>query len=88
MSDMNTQNNMKENKKRKYLFKKKVCRFCKEGVEYIDYKDVNLLQRYIMPVGKILPRRITGTCAKHQRMLSKAIKRARQAALLPYKKAI
>lgn len=88
MSDMNTQNNAKENKKRKYLFKKKVCKFCKEGIEYIDYKDVSLLQRYIMSVGKILPRRITGTCARHQRMLAKAIKRARQAALLPYKKVL
>jgi len=73
------------NKKRKFVFKKKVCRFCRDGVEHIDYKDVNLLSRYIMPVGKILPKRITGTCAKHQRMVTKSIKRARQAALLPYK---
>ena len=84
--NQNFQSNDKEIKKRKYIFKKKVCKFCKEGIFYIDYKDVDLLSRFIMPVGKILPRRITGTCAKHQRMLTKAIKRARQAALLPYKK--
>ncbi len=75
----------KRNKRRKFVFRKKVCKFCRDGVEIIDYKDVNLLSRYIMPVGKILPKRITGTCAKHQRRLTTAIKRARHAALLPYK---
>jgi len=76
---------MKNNSKRRHMFRKKVCVFCKEGIYSVDYKDVSFLQRFIMPVGKILPRRITGTCAKHQRMVSQAIKKARMAALLPYK---
>lgn len=64
--------------------KKKVCAFCQEKAETIDYKDVAKLKKYITEKGKILPRRMTGTCAKHQRMLATAIKRARNAALLPY----
>ena len=64
--------------------RKKVCYFCANHVDYIDYKDVELLKRYISEKGKILPRRVTGTCAKYQRMLATAIKRARQMALLPY----
>ncbi|MCX8058249.1 MAG: 30S ribosomal protein S18 [Spirochaetes bacterium] len=75
-----------ENKRTRFLLKKKVCRFCTDGIFYIDYKDVNLLNKYIMSNGKILPRRITGTCAKHQRLVSLAIKKARHVALLPYKK--
>ena len=63
--------------------KKQVCAFC--GVEgEVDYKDVNRLSKYISERGKILPRRVTGTCAKHQRMVTTAIKRARNLALLPY----
>jgi len=64
--------------------RKKVCNFCVEKVEYIDYKDVPRLRRYISDRAKILPRRVTGTCAKHQRELTTAIKRARQIAILPY----
>ncbi|MCD8120023.1 MAG: 30S ribosomal protein S18 [Lachnospiraceae bacterium] len=64
--------------------RKKVCAFCGEKNEEIDYKDANKLKRYISERGKILPRRITGTCAKHQRALTLAIKRARHIALLPY----
>jgi small subunit ribosomal protein S18 len=64
--------------------RRKVCNFCVEKVEYIDYKDVPRLRRYISDRAKILPRRVTGTCAKHQRELTTAIKRARQIALLPY----
>ena len=60
------------------------CRFCIEKVDLIDFKDVKLLQGYIPERGKILPRRISGACATHQRMLSEAIKRARNIALLPY----
>lgn len=56
--------------------RKKVCYFCANHVDYIDYKDVELLKRYISEKGKILPRRVTGTCAKHQRTLTVAIKRA------------
>ena len=64
--------------------RKKVCIFCADKVEFIDYKDSNKLRKFISERGKILPRRISGTCAKHQRELNTAIKRARQAALLPY----
>ena len=63
---------------------KKVCQFCVEKSEGIDYKDVSKLNRYTSERAKILPRRVTGTCAKHQRELTVAIKRARQIALLPY----
>jgi len=63
---------------------KKVCFFTKNKIEYIDYKDVELLKRFISANGKITPRRVTGTSAKYQRMLGTAIKRARQMALLPY----
>ena len=64
--------------------KKKVCSFCVEKVEAIDYKDVAKLRRYTSDRAKILPRRITGTCALHQRQLTEAIKRARHIALLPF----
>jgi len=64
--------------------KKKVCAFCAENAEYIDYKDVNKLKKYVTEKGKILPRRITGNCAKHQRALTVAVKRARVMALLPF----
>ena len=67
----------------KVFYKKKVCRFCNQKLK-IDYKDADTLRRFITERGKILPRRITGTCAKHQRALSEAIKRARILALLPY----
>ncbi len=64
--------------------KKKVCSFCVDKVDSIDYKDVAKLRRYVSDRAKILPRRITGTCAKHQRQLTVAIKRARHIALLPF----
>ena len=64
--------------------RRKVCSFCVDKMEHIDYKDVPRLQKYISERAKILPRRMTGTCAKHQRVLTTAIKRARQVALLPY----
>ncbi len=64
--------------------RRKVDYFCAEKIEKIDYKDVATLQRFISESGKIMPRRMTGTCAKHQRALTKAIKRARQVALLSY----
>ena len=64
--------------------RKKVCVFCAEKVEKIDYKDVARLRKFVSERSKILPRRVTGTCAKHQRELTDAIKRARQMALLPY----
>lgn len=64
--------------------RRKVCQFCAARVEEIDYKDVARLTKCISERAKILPRRVTGTCAKHQRSLTTAIKRARQVALLPY----
>lgn len=64
--------------------RKKVCSFCVDKVESIDYKDVNKLNKYTSDRAKILPRRVTGTCAKHQRELTTAIKRARHVALMPY----
>ena len=64
--------------------RKKVCSFCVDKVEQIDYKDVAKLRRYITARGKILPRRISGNCAKHQRQVTVAIKRARNIALLPF----
>ena len=63
--------------------RKKVCIFCADKVDFIDYKDSAKLRKFISERGKILPRRISGTCAKHQRELNTAIKRARQVALLP-----
>ena len=66
--------------------RKKVCVFCADKVDDIDYKDVDTLKRYINDRGKILPRRITGNCAKHQRHIAEQIKRARAIALLPYTK--
>jgi small subunit ribosomal protein S18 len=67
----------------KVFFKKKVCKFCAQKLK-IDYKEADTLRRFITERGKILPRRMTGTCAKHQRALALAIKQARSIALLPY----
>lgn len=64
--------------------RRKYCQFCKEDVDYIDYKDVQLLRKYTTDRGKIKPRRVTGACTQHQRDLAVAIKRAREMALLPY----
>jgi small subunit ribosomal protein S18 len=66
------------------LSKKKICKFCENHKEQIDYKNYKVLRRFVTEQGKIIPSRITGTCAKHQRELTKAIKRARNIALLPY----
>ena len=64
--------------------RKKVCAFCQNKAETIDYKDINTLKKYITEGGKILPRRMTGVCAKHQRVITLAVKRARHIAVLPY----
>ena len=64
--------------------KRKNCSFCADKAETIDYKDSQKLRKYLTEAGKILPRRITGTCAKHQRMLANAVKKAREASLLCY----
>ncbi len=70
--------------KRQFFRKKKVCRFCVEHVDFIDYKKAELLQAFVQDRGKILPRRMTGTCSRHQRWLGEAIKRARNIALMPF----
>lgn len=64
--------------------RRKVCYFCANHIDHPDYKDIELLSRFVSDKGKILPRRVTGTCAKHQRALTTAIKRARIMALLPF----
>lgn len=64
--------------------KRKNCSFCADKAEVIDYKDSQKLRKYLTEAGKILPRRITGTCAEHQRMIARAVKRAREASLLCY----
>lgn len=82
MAERNVKKGSKEKSFRKS--RKKVCNFCVDSIDEIDYKDVEKLKRYISDKGKILPRRVTGTCAKHQRKVNEAIKRARHIALLPY----
>jgi len=79
MADRPERDNRRNRKSRK-----KVCNFCVDKVETIDYKDIAKLRRYLSERAKILPRRVTGTCARHQRGLTVAIKRARHLALLPY----
>ncbi len=74
----------KKKKARKWTGRKKPCKFCMTSVDAVDYKNHELLGRFINDRGKIAPRRITGTCARHQRMLVSGIKRARYVALLPY----
>lgn len=69
---------------RRYKPRKRICAFCADKSKSIDYKDINKLKKHITERGKILPRRISGNCSKHQRELTIAIKRARQVALLPY----
>ena len=71
-------------KRRGSMKRKKVCQFCADKTETIDYKEVEKLKKYTTDRGKILPKRITGTCAIHQREVTRAIKRARIVALLPY----
>ncbi len=80
MANKNDKDNRRNNRKGR----KKVCAFCVDNIENIDYKDIAKLRRFISERAKILPRRVTGTCAHHQRKLTTAIKRARHLALLPY----
>jgi small subunit ribosomal protein S18 len=65
-------------------FKKKPCSFCRDKISYIDYKDINLLRKYISDRGKIRARRVTGACTQHQRQIASAVKNSREMALLPY----
>ena len=71
-------------RREKRVFRKKVCKFCGEKVKAVDYKDTMRLTKFITERGKIIPSRISGNCAKHQRMLAKAIKKARLVAFIPY----
>ena len=73
-----------DNRRRGGMRRRKVCQFCADKTKEIDYKDVDTLKEFVTERGKILPKRITGTCAMHQRELTRAIKRARIVALLPY----
>jgi small subunit ribosomal protein S18 len=70
--------------KRQYFRKKKVCKFCVEKMDFIDYKRADILSQFVQERGKILPRRMTGVCSRHQRWLGVAIKRARNIALMPF----
>ena len=80
MEKERTERNDRRNRKSR----KKVCAFCMDKIENIDYKDVPRLKRYLSDRAKIIPRRVTGTCARHQRQLTAAVKRARHVAFLPY----
>ena len=80
MEKERTERNDRRNRKSR----KKVCAFCMDKIENIDYKDVPRLKRYLSDRAKIVPRRVTGTCARHQRQLTVAVKRARHVAFLPY----
>lgn len=83
-----TESNQSENEQsfgpRRYVARPKICQFCADKNVIIDYKQVDMLRRYVTEDGKIRPRRQTGTCARHQRVLAREIKRARHLALLPY----
>jgi small subunit ribosomal protein S18 len=74
----------REGGKRYFFRRRKVCKFCADKIDYVDYKDVKLLSQFVPERGKILPRRMFGTCAEHQRKLTEAVNRARHIALLPY----
>ncbi len=74
----------RQEQRRRFRRRSRVCYFCTENISQVDYKDAELLRRYLTEQGKIKPRRQTGTCAKHQRSLARAIKRARHLALLPF----
>ncbi|PID30059.1 MAG: 30S ribosomal protein S18 [Candidatus Cloacimonadota bacterium] len=74
----------RNNRRKKNEKKKRICRFCEESVVYIDYKDDKKLSKFTTEQGKIIPKRTSGVCAKHQRLLARAIKRARLLALLPF----
>ncbi len=80
----NGKDTRKRRRRRRATPKRKVCRMCAEKMKSVDYKDISLLEQFITDRGKIVPRRISGACAKHQRQIALAIKRARNIALLPY----
>lgn len=83
-SESNTARRPAGGGRRQYFRRRKVCKFCVEKIDFIDYKDLRLIGPFVAERGKILPRRLTGTCAPHQRALTRAIKQARNIALLPF----
>lgn len=84
MSDENVNENERFSGQRRYVARPKICQFCADKNIAIDYKQSDMLRRFVTEEGKIRPRRQTGTCARHQRALATAVKRARQIALLPF----
>jgi len=84
MSDDMNMDNEQQSGARRYISRPKICQFCADKNITIDYKQIDILRRFVTEEGKIRPRRQTGTCARHQRELARAIKRARHLALLPY----
>ncbi|MGD2057785.1 MAG: 30S ribosomal protein S18 [Anaerolineales bacterium] len=84
MSDRDSHGSRRSSRGRRFGRRQRVCQFCADGTKHIDYKQVDLLKRFVSESGKIHSRRVTGTCAKHQRMVANAVKRARQMALLPF----
>jgi small subunit ribosomal protein S18 len=84
MSDDMNMDNEQQSGGRRYISRPKICQFCADKNITIDYKQIDILRRFVTEEGKIRPRRQTGTCARHQRELARAIKRARHLALLPY----
>ncbi len=84
MADQNPSENEQSYGPRRFIARPKICQFCADKNVVIDYKQVDMLRRYVTEDGKIRPRRQTGTCARHQRVLAREIKRSRHLALLPY----
>jgi len=82
--EQRNENEMEQGQDRRYYARPKICQFCADKQVAIDYKQIDILRRFVTEEGKIRPRRQTGTCARHQRVLAGAIKRARQIALLPF----
>ncbi|MHB1276302.1 MAG: 30S ribosomal protein S18 [Candidatus Humimicrobiaceae bacterium] len=84
--ERNTKGNTRDSKQSLLnpKLRKRYCFFCKENIEYIDYKDISLLRKFISDKGKIRPKRSSGNCVQHQKIIAKAIKRAREVALMPY----
>lgn len=74
----------KSHSRKKLFIRKKVCRFCSDRVSFVDYKDKDLIVRFLTEKGKIIPRRTTGNCAKHQRILARAVKRSRQSGIVAF----
>ncbi|MDR2367403.1 MAG: 30S ribosomal protein S18 [Deltaproteobacteria bacterium] len=83
-SGSDDKNPRRDRRKKKPYHRRKVCRFCADHIDSVDYKDIKTLRPFVTERGKIVPRRISGNCAKHQRLLTKTILRARYMALLPY----